>query len=514
MFPWLTAALVLPLVGAAVVALLPKGRTDAAKAVALAFSLAVLGLVVAMSLTFDVPAAGEYQFAEEVSWIPQLGVTYALAVDGIALSMVALTAVLVPVCLLASWRELGPAAAGQVDRGFLALVLVLEALVIGVFAARDLFLFYVFFEVMLVPMYFLIGRYGGPRRREAATTFLVYSLAGGLVMLAAVIGTYVVGPGGADGFLLANLTNLEVSTETGRWLFLGLFVAFAVKAPLWPVHTWLPDAAAQAPPGAAVLLVGVLDKVGTFGMLTILLPLFPEASVWAAPVVVVLALVSILYGAFVALAQRDVLRLIAWTSISHFGFIVLGIFAFTTAGQSGAALYQVNHGFSTAALFLVAGMLATRRGSSLIADFGGGQRVMPLLAGAFLVAGLSSLALPGLSSFVSEFLVLVGTFERYQWAAVIATGGIILAALYILWTYQRMMTGTTVPALAALESDPRRDMRGREAFVVAPLLAVIIALGFYPKPVLDILTPAVDRTMEQTGMTDPAPLFEAEGADQ
>jgi NADH:ubiquinone oxidoreductase subunit 5 (subunit L)/multisubunit Na+/H+ antiporter MnhA subunit len=207
------------------------------------------------------------------------------------------------------------------------------------------------------------------------------------------------------------------------------------------VHTWLPDAAAQAPPGAAVLLVGVLDKVGTFGMLTILLPLFPEASRWAAPAIIVLALVSILYGAFVAMAQRDVMRLIAWTSISHFGFIVLGIFAMTTAGQSGSALYQVNHGFSTAALFLVAGMLATRRGSSLIADFGGGQRVMPLLAGAFLVAGLSSLALPGLSSFVSEFLVLVGTFERYPWAAVIATTGIVLAALYILWTYQRMMTG-------------------------------------------------------------------------
>jgi NADH-quinone oxidoreductase subunit M len=512
-FPWLTAALVLPLVGAVVVAVLPKARVDAAKAVALGFSLAVLGLVVAMSLTFDVATAGEYQLAEQYRWIPQLGVTFALGVDGIALSMVALTAVLVPVCLLASWRTLGHRAAGKVDSSFLALVLVLEALVIGVFAARDLFLFYVFFEVMLIPMYFLIGRWGGPKRREAATTFLLYSLAGGLIMLVAVIGIYVLGPGGETGFLLENLVALDVSTGTGRWLFLGLFIAFAVKAPLWPVHTWLPDAAAQAPPGAAVLLVGVLDKVGTFGMLTILLPLFPEASRWAAPVIIILALVSILYGALVAMAQKDVMRLIAWTSISHFGFIVLGIFAMTTAGQSGAALYQVNHGFSTAALFLVAGMLATRRGSSLIADFGGGQRVMPLLAGAFLVSGLSSLALPGLSSFVSEFLVLVGTFERYQWAAVIATSGIILAALYILWTYQRMMTGETVPALAALETDPTRDMGLREAFVVAPLLAVIIALGFFPKPVLDILTPAVERTMEQTGMTDPAPLFVAEGSD-
>ncbi|WP_336922091.1 NADH-quinone oxidoreductase subunit M [Aquipuribacter sp. SD81] len=514
MFPWLTAALVLPLVGAVVVAVLPRGRADAAKAVALAFSLATLGLVVAMSLAFDVAAGGEYQFSEQVAWIPQLGVSYALGVDGIALSMVALTAVLVPVCVLASWRSLGHAAAGRADGSFFALVLALEALVIGVFSARDLFLFYVLFEVMLIPMYFLIGRYGGPRRREAATTFLLYSLAGGLVMLVGVIAIYVLGPGGTDGFLLANLEALPVSTEVGRWLFLSLFVALAVKAPLWPVHTWLPDAAAQAPPGAAVLLVGVLDKVGTFGMLTILLPLFPEAAAWAAPVVIVLALVSILYGAFVAMAQRDVMRLIAWTSISHFGFIVLGIFAFTSTAQSGAALYQVNHGFSTAALFLVAGMLATRRGSSLIADWGGGQRVMPLLAGSFLVAGMSSLALPGLSSFVSEFLVLVGTFQRHPWAGVVATFGIILAALYILWTYQRMMTGPTVPALEEVAADPRRDMRAREAFVVAPLLAVIIGLGFYPKPVLDILTPAVERTMEQTGMTDPAPLFEAEGADQ
>ena len=512
MFPWLTTALALPLVGAVVVVLLPKSRLDAAKAVALAFSLATLALVIVIGVGFDVGSAGEHQYLEQVSWIPQFGVSYALGVDGIALSMVALTAVLVPVCLLASWRNVGHdmgARRADVDGTFFALVLALEALVLGVFAARDLFLFYVLFEAMLIPMYFLIGRYGGSRRRESATTFLVYSLAGGLIMLVAVIATYVYGPGGDDGFLLGNLTGLEVGTWTQRWLFLALFFAFAVKAPLWPVHTWLPDAAAQAPPGAAVLLVAVLDKVGTFGMLTIALPLFPEAARWAAPVIIVLALVSILYGALVALAQTDVMRLIAYTSISHFGFIVLGIFAMTSTGQVGSALYQVNHGFSTAALFLVAGMLATRRGSSRIADFGGGQRVVPLLAGAFLVAGLSSLALPGLSSFVSEFLVLVGTFARYEWAGVVATFGIILAALYILWTYQRMMTGATVPAL-----EGTRDMRPREAFVVAPLLAFIIFLGIYPAPVLDILTPAVDRTMEQIGMTDPEPQLTAVGGDQ
>jgi NADH-quinone oxidoreductase subunit M len=372
---------------------------------------------------------------------------------------------------------------------------------IGVFAARDVFLFYVFFEAMLIPVYFLIGQFGGAQRRYAAVKFLLYSLLGGLVMLVAVIGVYTQGPGGEQGFLTERLTGLQFSSDVvERALFLGFFFAFAVKAPMWPVHTWLPDAAAEAPAGVAVLLVGVLDKVGTFGMLTLCLPLFPGASTWAAPVVLALAVISVIYGALLAIGQSDLKRLIAYTSISHFGFIVLGIFAMTTPGQSGSALYMVNHGFSTAALFLVAGMLIARRGSQQIGDYGGLQRVTPLLAGGFLVAGLSSLALPGLSSFVSEFLVLVGTFMRYPAVAVIATVGIILASLYILITYQRMFTGP-----AREFASGWRDMNAREAWVVAPLIAVIIALGVFPKPVLDVLDPAVARTMEQTGSTDPAP---------
>jgi len=285
-----------------------------------------------------------------------------------------------------------------------------------------------------------------------------------------------------------------------RLLFVGFFIAFAVKAPLWPVHTWLPDAAAEAPVGVAVLLVGVLDKVGTFGMLTLCLPLFPHASRWAAPVVLALAVVSVLYGALLAIGQSDLKRLIAYTSISHFGFIVLGIFAMTTSGQSGSTHYMVNHGFSTAALFLIAGMLASRRGSTRIDDYGGLQRSTPILAGVFLLAGLSSLALPGLSSFISEFLVLVGTFTRYPAVAVVATGGIVLAALYILLTYQKMFTGPVKEFAAGW-----KDLDAREAWVVAPLIAVIIVLGFYPKPVLDAINPAVTRTMQQVGMTDPAP---------
>ena len=280
---------------------------------------------------------------------------------------------------------------------------------VGVFAATDVFLFYVLFEAMLIPMYFIIGSYGGAQRSYAAVKFLLYSLVGGLLMLAAVIGLYVVSDGGPQAFLFENLLGTEMGTSTERLLFLGFFIAFAIKAPLWPVHTWLPDAAAESPPGGAVLLVGVLDKVGTFGMIRFCLPLFPDASQWATPVVITLAVIGILYGALLAIGQTDLKRLIAYTSISHFGFIVLGIFAMTTQGQSGSTLYMVNHGFSTAALFLIAGFLISRRGSRLVGDFGGVQRVAPMLAGTFLVAGLSSLALPGLSSFVSEFLVLVGT---------------------------------------------------------------------------------------------------------
>ncbi|GMA87864.1 NADH-quinone oxidoreductase subunit M [Angustibacter aerolatus] len=400
--------------------------------------------------------------------------------------------------MLAAWRDAPEV--GRREHHYFALLLVLETMMVGVFSATDVFLFYVFFEAMLIPVYFLIGSYGGPQRQYAAVKFLLYSLAGGLIMLVAVIALYVAGPGGPEGFTLDQAIGTEIGTDAARLMFLGFFFAFAIKAPMFPVHTWLPDAASEAPPPVAVLLVGVLDKVGTFGMIRFCLPLFPEASRWATPVIIVLAIVSIVYGALLAIGQTDVMRLIAYTSISHFGFIVLGIFAMTSTGQSGSMLYMVNHGFSTAALFLVAAMLAGRRGSRRIPDFGGWQRVTPLVAGAFLIAGLSSLALPGLSSFVSEFLVLVGTFARYPAAGVVATVGIILAAIYILLMYQRMMTGPKPESAAGTP-----DLTAREAWVVAPVLAVIIALGVFPKPVLDVINPAVERTMSQIGMTDPTP---------
>jgi NADH-quinone oxidoreductase subunit M len=362
----------------------------------------------------------------------------------------------------------------------------------------------VFFEAMLIPVYFIIGSYGGPQRSYAAVKFLLYSLFGGLLMLVAVIALYVQGPG---TFLFTELSKLNLDPTTAKWLFLGFFVAFAIKAPLVPFHTWLPDAAGAAPAGAAVLLVGVLDKVGTYGMLRFCLELFPSAAKWFTPVVIVLSVIGIIYGAVLAIGQVDLKRLIAYTSVSHFGFIALGIFAMTSQGQSGATLYMVNHGFSTGALFLIAGFMIVRRGSARIDAYGGVQKVAPVLAGTFLIAGLSGLALPGLSSFVSEFLVLVGTFTRYRAAAVIATVGIILAAVYILWMYQRTMNGPTAEKVKGMP-----DLSRREIAAVAPILAIIVALGFYPKPVLDVINPSVQHTMSRVQTHDPAPTVAEKGA--
>ena len=502
--PWLTIVGAIPLVGAIVVWLLPSGVAARAKQVALGFSLLTLVAGILATVAFaGSDSTGQFRLEEQHQWIPQFGVSYALGVDGIALALILMSLILTPICLLAAWRDLPASGEGPDPRekNYFALMLVLETFMVGVFAATDVFLFYVFFEAMLIPVYFLIGQYGGPRRQYAAVKFLVFSLVGGLIMLASVIGLYTQGPGGSDGFLVENLTGLSLDPTTGRLLFLGFFIAFAVKAPMVPVHTWLPDAATEATPATATLLVGVLDKVGTYGMIRFCLQLFPEASQWATPVVIALAVISVLYGALLAIGQTDVMRLIAYTSISHFGFIVLGIFAMTSTGFAGSTLYMVNHGFTTAALFLIAAMMVSRRGSKRISDFGGWQRVTPVLAGSFLVAGLSGLALPGLGAFVAEFLTLVGTFQRYPIPAVIATFGIILAALYILLMYKRMATGP-VPESAA----GTRDLGSREKWVVAPLIALFLVLGFYPKPALDMINPAVSTTLGYMGVVDPAPI--------
>ena len=521
--PWLTIAGAIPLAGAILLAVIPGlpangaeadrvARDLLAKRLALGFSVLTLIWFIVMAVQFK-PSGPDYQFTQTVSWIPEFGVHYAVGVDGIALVLIGMSVVLIPVVMLASWHDADAGAAGLPRKGsvksYFALMLVLETMMIGVFAATDVFLFYVFFEAMLIPMYFMIGSYGVGKRQYAAVKFLLYSLAGGLLMLAAVIALYVFSSRSAvtghhGTFLLSQLIHVPIDPAAQKWLFLGFFVAFAIKAPLFPFHTWLPDAAASAQPGGAVLLVGVLDKVGTFGMIRYCLELFPSASKYFTPLVLTLAVIGILYGALVAIGQQDLKRLLAYTSVSHFGFIALGIFAMTSQGQSGATLYMVNHGFSTGALFILAGFMISRRGSTRIADYGGMQKVAPMLAGLFLISGLSALSLPGLSTFVGEFLVLVGTFSRYKVAAVLATLGIILAAFYILWMYQRTMNGPTASEVEGLP-----DLKPRELWAVVPLVALIIAMGIYPKPVLDVINPAVHQTMVQVHMTDPTPAHPA-----
>ncbi|MEF3118873.1 NADH-quinone oxidoreductase subunit M [Streptomyces chrestomyceticus] len=524
-FPLLTATAAVPAIGAIATAAVPAAKRTAAKWLALLFSLATLVLAAVVAVRFEPGAKGPFQLTESHAWIRDFGVRYELGVDGIAVALIALTALLVPFVILAGWHDADPLEDVSPNRrwrptqGFFALVLAVEAMVVISFEATDVFLFYIFFEAMLIPMYFLIGGFGdragadgeersAKLRSQAAVKFLLYNLAGGLIMLAAVIGLYAATADqlGSGTFSLTEIVQaradgkLALGTGTERLLFLGFFFAFAVKAPLWPLHTWLPGAMGESTAPVAVLITAVVDKVGTFAMLRFCLQLFPEASSWATPVILVLALISILYGALLAVGQRDIKRLVAYASISHFGFIVMGIFAMTSQGQGGATLYMVNHGISTAALMLVAGFLISRRGSRLIADYGGVQKVAPVLAGTFLVGGLATLSLPGLAPFVSEFLVLVGTFSRYPAVGIVATVGIVLAALYVLVLYQRTMTG---PVKAEVRTMP--DLKARELAVVAPLIALLLFLGVYPKPLTDLVNPAVDHTLSVVDQHDPRP---------
>ncbi|MEV6067445.1 NADH-quinone oxidoreductase subunit M [Nocardia sp. NPDC052001] len=526
-FPWLTTLWAVPLVGAALVLFFPAAWRTGARSFALAVSVGTLGVAIWLATQFEAGGA-QYQFVESREWIPAFGAGYTLGMDGIALVLVLLTAGLMPLLMLAGWQDEREVGNGpRVVNYYVALMLVVEAMVLISFVSLDILLFYVFFEVMLIPMYFLIGGFG-PRtgdpavraqRSRAAVKFLLYNLFGGLIMLAAVIGLYVLtareklGSNGNGTFDFRTVMEAANSGQLGAGpvvlnaLFLGFMFAFAVKAPLWPLHTWLPDAAVAATPASAVLMMAVVDKVGTFGMLRYCLLLFPSATATYAPVISVLAVIGIIYGALLAIGQTDVMRLIAYTSISHFGFIILGIFALTTQGGTGATLYMVNHGISTAALFLIAGFLVSRRGTRLIAEYGGVQKVAPILAGTFFISGLATLSLPGLAPFISEFMVLIGTFTRYPVAAIFASTALVLAALYILWMYQRMMTGPVKKGNERLY-----DLLPREMLVVAPLIIALLFLGAYPKPVLDRIDPAVARTLTTIGQHDPAPAVKPEAA--
>ncbi|MCH9735333.1 MAG: NADH-quinone oxidoreductase subunit M [Actinomycetia bacterium] len=519
-FPWLTVLWAIPMLGAVLVMLLPAARRTLAKWTALAVSLAVLAVTAVVAIGFD-PAGEQYQFVESHTWIPSFGTGYILGVDGIALALVVLTAVLVPLLIVAGWNDARDKLSwgGRSVHIYFALTLAVEGMVLISLVSLDILLFYVFFEAMLIPMYFLIGGFGGEHRSAAAVKFLLYNLFGGLIMLAAVVGLYVV-TAQSDAFAAGTFDFREIvaAVASGEFvvnpmvmhlLFGGFMFAFAVKAPLWPLHRWLPDSAVEATPASAVLMMAVMDKVGTFGMLRYCLQLFPESAAYFSPLIITLAVIGIVYGAVVAIGQTDLMRLIAYTSISHFGFIILGIFVMTSQGQSGSTLYMVNHGISTAALFLIAGFLVSRRGSRLISAYGGVQKVAPVLAGTFLVSGLATLSLPGLAPFISEFLVLIGTFTRYPGFAVIAASALVLSAIYILWTYQRMMTGP-VPGDLAASKDKLPDLVPREIAVVAPLIALLLVLGVYPKPALEVINPAVTHTLTTIDQSDPKPTM-AEG---
>lgn len=496
MFPFLTVLVVVPVVGAALLWALPASARGRAREIALAVTGLELVLFAVMALQFNKSDAGAFQFPETYAWIPQIGTSWALGVNGLGLLMIALSVILTPLAIIAAWREDTDDAR---RRTYLALILLTLAFMVGIFAARDVFLFYVLFEAMLIPLYFMIGGFGGAQRRYAAVKFLLYSLAGGLIMLVAVVGLYFVGPGGEQAFLTDNLTGLDLPVGGERLMFLAFFLAFAIKAPMVPVHTWLPDVAESARAGTTALLVAVLDKIGTFGMITLCIALFPNAARWAAPVIIVFAVISVIYGALLAIGQRNMFRLVAFTSVSHFGVMILGIFAFQVTSMEGAAFYMFNHGLSTAALFLLVGFLVARRGTADVQAFGGLQKVVPVFAGTFLIVGLSALSLPGLSPFISEIMVFIGAFPVAPAAVIVAALSVILAALYILLMYKKVFTGPALPELAEV-----RELSVRERLVTWPLVALMLLLGFLPGIAIDYLSaPAADAvahvTIEEAG---------------
>ena len=484
--PLLTLLVVLPLVGAVMVSLMNKAQAEQIKLVALVFSLVTGALSVYMLAKFPSGQAG-FQFVSQQSWVSEWGISWHLGVDGISLFLVVLTGVLFPLVIIGIDPH-------HDQKPYLAWMLLLEAGVMGSFLSLDLFLFFVFFEIVLVPMYFLIGNWGYEKRVYAATKFFIYTMAGSAFMLVGIVATAFLARRDI-GYLTFNLVEIaeksNFATGTGRWLFVAFMIAFAVKVPLFPLHTWLPDAHTQAPTGGSVILAGVLLKMGTYGMLRFGVYLFPEATLWAKPVLFTLAVIGILYGAVAATMQKDLKRLVAYSSVAHLGFIVLGTFALTSQSLTGGVMQMVNHGVSTGALFLMVGMIYERRHTRQIAELGGIQSVAPIFAGFFMVVMLSSIGLPGLNGFVGEFLVLIGSFETARWWVVVATLGVILAALYLLWAYQRVFHGEPSEANKSFPEITRR-----EGLLLGVFVAAIVFTGIYPKPMLNRIEPSVNKLIE------------------
>jgi NADH-quinone oxidoreductase subunit M len=480
----LNIVIFVPLAGAILVGAVPKNRPELPRSVALVVTVVTFALSIALLVQFKTGEAG-FQFVSHRQWIPQFGVGYTTGIDGISLWMIMLTTFLMPLGVLASWTITSRV------RPYFAFLLALETGMLGVFSAIDMFLFYVFWEAVLIPMYFLIGMWGYERRIYAAMKFLLFTLVGSLLMLIAIL-ALAFAARGALTFDYRSLLSTPLSLSTQRLLFLGFFASFAVKVPLVPLHTWLPDAHTEAPTAGSVMLAGVLLKMGAYGLIRFAIPLFPDAAREFVPLMMALAIIGIVYGALVAIVQRDLKRLVAYSSVAHLGFIVLGIFVGTIQGMSGGILQMLNHGLSTGALFLLVGAIYDRRHTRQIADFGGLARSIPILAGIFLFVLLSSIGLPGLNGFVGEFLILVGTFLRYRWWVVPAAFGIVLAAIYLLWAYQRVFQGE----ITREENRTLRDINLREVAMLAPLVALIVFIGVYPKPFLDRIEPSAARVVQ------------------
>ena len=484
-FPILTLLILVPAIGAVLVALIANRFPDVVKVTALTTSVLTGGMSVWLLAGFEKNA--DYQFVSQHEWIKAWGISWHLGVDGISLFLVVLTGVLFPLVI----AGIDP---HHDHKRYLSWMLLLEAGVMGSFISLDLFLFFLFFEIVLVPMYFLIGGWGYDDRIYAATKFFLFTMIGSAFMLVGIIATAVLakaGPGGTITFDLVRIAeNADFAASTGRWLFFAFAIAFAVKVPLFPLHTWLPDAHTQAPTGGSVILAGVLLKMGTYGLLRFGVYLFPEAAVWARPLFLTLAVIGIIWGAIAATMQTDLKRLVAYSSVAHLGFIVLGTFALTSTAITGGVMQMVNHGISTGALFILVGMIYERRHTREISKLKGLQKVAPIFAAAFTVVMLSSIGVPGLNGFVGEFMVLIGSFATARWYVVVAASGVILAALYLLWAYQRVFHGEPDE-----DNKTFTELKWKEAALLLPFIGLIVFTGLYPKPMLDRVEPAVDKLL-------------------
>ena len=481
-FPVLALMVLIPALGALVVALVPKRRTELIFPLALTVSMLPLAVVGYVLWEFEVGEPG-FQFVQRVLWFEPWDVSWNVGVDGISLLLLALTAILFPISIAAS------KSIEKNQKMYMVAMLLLETGMLGVFVALDLLLFFVFFEITLVPMYLLIGIWGSGNRVYAAVKFFLYTALGSALMLTGIIWLAVI----SGTFDFRALLDFPLTSNQQGWLFLGFGLAFAVKVPIFPFHTWLPDAHTEAPTAGSVLLAGVLLKLGTYGFIRFNLTLFPDAAVRFAPWLAGLAVVGIIYGAAVAIVQPDVKRLIAYSSVSHLGFIILGIFAMTSQGLTGGVIQMVNHGLTTGALFLLVGMIYERRHTRQISDYGGVAKVMPVFAGLFLFSAFASAGLPGLNGFVGEFMILLGAYLRFPWAAILAASGVILAAIYLLWAYERVFTGP----ITHKENEKLVDVNLREVLIIAPLVVLIIFLGVYPKPALDRIEPSVTQVLDR-----------------